>query len=817
VARSLNDWVRSTAARLETLNIGLGRWLLFLASIIVLRHFLEQVSGQQKTLYFLSYFLHYPLAYVAPLLALAVVLALLSRERIERVTRLMLFAWLLTLLPPVIDLLVPSSGGTPELIGYLIPKDGSIGRAFLNLLNPTFHDFQGTTAGIRLEAALGCLLGAWYVFLKTKNTLRSIVSFFVIYVTMFFFFALPPITMAVVNLFGGEIENVYQLFFARADIHRAFANVTPFALSDLSNSLIDLFVIAPVLALWYRIHDGARFREAIRGFDPAAALLMPLVTFAGLGFGARLLLGSPTLLAVSHPFDVISIIGLLAASFCAGLTVSSLRRLTAVPTDDPSRGSRLVVSVFLFSLTTLLALSVSYVALTYVLGILAVFYFYYAPPFAFRRFTPLAELSVASAMFFAFLLGYGGYAGGAAALWTPRSIVVIILVSGTLAAMARGVWEDPAAYGFGWNLGSLGGRRTRLAAGVCILAAGLMPGLVLGSGQIVLAGFLGGAVGLALCLAMPRRALPTGLVVVGIAVLISFRMLGVADMPALSQELEDTSFAQVKRSSGSFEMVDESLSPDQRRELSRGIERFQSGDFEGAVESFRRAIEVDPEYGPAYVSLGTAYMRLDRLAEAARVFRRAIDIDQENASAWVGLGQTLKLQSNPDGAIEALEQALALDPTNADAAYTMALIYQDTGDLEREVEYLEQTVNLEPRNSLAQSRLADIYLAQERYTEAIRALRSALTGEQPVEHVHTRLAQAYYRTGDLERAESELRKEIIVSPKSPSPHANLASLLAETGRIDEAVREMEKAIELTERPRLREAFEQELEKLEAAR
>ncbi len=815
--RSLNEWVRGIAERIETLDIGLGRWLLFLASIIILRHFLEQVSGQQKTLYFLSYFLHYPLAYVAPLLALAVVLAFLSRERIERVTRLMLFAWLLTLLPPVLDLLVPTAGDAPELIGYLIPKDGSIGRAFLNLMNPAYTDFQGTTVGIRLEAALGCLLGAWYVYLKTRNALRSVVSIFVIYITMFFFFALPPITVSVVNLFGGRMENVYQLFFGRADIHRAFANVTPFALSDLSNSLIDLFVIVPVLMLWYRLHDPVRFRASARELDIVAAVSMPLVTFAGLVFGARMLMGVDGLLSVSHPFDAISIIGLLAASCATGLTVSSLRRLTGIPTGEPGRKRPLLVSVFLFSLASLFALTVSYVALTYVLGVLAVFYFYYAPPFELRRFTPLAEVMVASAFFFAFLLGYGGYAGGAAALWTPRSLVVVALASGTLALMARGVWENPATYGFGWNLGSLGDRAARRVGGLCVLAAAALPGLVLGQVPLLVAGLIGGAVGLVLTLLVGRRFLPVALLAVGAGVLIAFHALGLATLPRLRQELDETSFAEVTRSSGSFEMVDENLPPEQRGELTEGIRRFRAGDFEGAIESFRRAIEVDPEYGPAYVSLGTAYMRLDRLSEAARTFRRAIDVDPDDASAYVGLGQTLKLQSAPDEAIEALETALELEPGNADATYTLALIYLDTGDLDQEQEYLERTVELEPRNSLAQSRLADIYLAQERYPEAVRALRAALTGRQPVEHVHTRLAQAYYKMGDVERAENELRKEIIISPRSPSPHANLASLLHETGRVDEAIREMEKAIELTERERLRAVFEEELERMRAGR
>ena len=58
------------------------------------------------------------------------------------------------------------------------PLGGTLSGAFLNLFNPAYQQFQGATAGIRIEAALGCLLGAFYVHLKTRSLWRAVASFF---------------------------------------------------------------------------------------------------------------------------------------------------------------------------------------------------------------------------------------------------------------------------------------------------------------------------------------------------------------------------------------------------------------------------------------------------------------------------------------------------------------------------------------------------------------------------------------------------------------------------------------------------------------
>lgn len=804
-------WVLKTAESLEMTPITLARWLLILGAIIVLRHFLEQMSGQKKTLYFLSYFIHYPLAYIAPLLALSVLLAAFARERIERVTRLMLFAWLLTLLPPLIDLALPRAGDAPQLIGYLIPKAGGLGSAFVNLFNPAYAEFQGTTAGIRIEAAIGCVLGAFYVHLKTRSLLRSVVSFFAIYVTMFFFFALPPILLAITRLLGSDVENVYVLLFGKASVHRAFVNATPFGVSDLSNALVDLLIIAPLLAVWYRLYDRKRFAALVRGIDLPQTLFHVLLTLAGIALGARLLLASAGLFAISHPFDVVAIAGVLAAALFAALAAGTLRRIHApheAPEAERSTREAKELGAFYFAFACLFAVSVSYVALTYVLAFLAVYYLYYVPPVRLSRYTGLAGFAVGGAALFSVSLGYAAYAGAAASLWLPRSAVLLTILVPTLALGARDVWADDPARRRPWNLvATLGEAKARNLAGVGVLVGALLPGLVLRLPMLLVPGAVAGVAGFLAVARGTAAAMPRALGGLAAALLVAAFLMGATGAPILRQEVSGTGFAEAARRTGTFEMIDSETSSEAGAALGEGISLFRRGDFAGAAEAFRRAVELDPDDAGAYVSLGSAYMRLNRQAEAARSFRRAIDLAPDNATAHLGLGQAYKLSGDPDNAIIELERALELDPENPDAAYTLSLVFLDLGDIEEEIDALTRTVALDPLHSPAHSRLADIYLSRQMYPQAIAALKATLTGRARVDYVHTRLAEAYYSMGDLGASEEEIRKEIVLSPRSAAAHATLAQLLTELGRIEEAREEYSTAISLTNDPRLKRRFE----------
>ncbi len=93
-----------------------------------------------------------------------------------------------------------------------------------------------------------------------------------------------------------------------------------------------------------------------------------------------------------------------------------------------------------------------------------------------------------------------------------------------------------------------------------------------------------------------------------------------------------------------------------------GAMRQETGDTEGALQSFTWAIRRAPDFAPAYVARGTAYLAQGRFYLALLDADAALGIDPENAHAHALRGEALRWQGRPQLALQAFEQAIELDP-----------------------------------------------------------------------------------------------------------------------------------------------------------
>lgn len=92
-----------------------------------------------------------------------------------------------------------------------------------------------------------------------------------------------------------------------------------------------------------------------------------------------------------------------------------------------------------------------------------------------------------------------------------------------------------------------------------------------------------------------------------------------------------------------------------------GMARQETGDLEGALQSFTWAIQQSPDFAPAYVARGTIYLAQGEYRLALADADVALEIDPANAPAYALRGETLRLLENIQPALEAFERALELD------------------------------------------------------------------------------------------------------------------------------------------------------------
>ena len=74
----------------------------------------------------------------------------------------------------------------------------------------------------------------------------------------------------------------------------------------------------------------------------------------------------------------------------------------------------------------------------------------------------------------------------------------------------------------------------------------------------------------------------------------------------------------------------------------KGLRYDSSKDtFPLALEAYQKAVELDPNFGDAYVNMGNIYYRQELFVDAERCYRLAITCDPDHAKAYYNLGNTL--------------------------------------------------------------------------------------------------------------------------------------------------------------------------------
>jgi Flp pilus assembly protein TadD len=149
--------------------------------------------------------------------------------------------------------------------------------------------------------------------------------------------------------------------------------------------------------------------------------------------------------------------------------------------------------------------------------------------------------------------------------------------------------------------------------------------------------------------------------------------------------------------------------PDAYDQYLRGKHFYQLGNYDGllaARDAYRRAIELDPNFGPAFAGLAMAeYLAVKDFSDTDQpdVIRRAMD----HADHAVALAPALAegyadrallhyVQYDWDGARTDLQKALALDPSDVKANRRMVLLQLSLGNVVAALASQTHVVDLDP-------------------------------------------------------------------------------------------------------------------------
>tara|TARA_B100000768_G_scaffold176312_1_gene188885 strand:+ start:614 stop:3658 length:3045 start_codon:yes stop_codon:yes gene_type:complete len=196
--------------------------------------------------------------------------------------------------------------------------------------------------------------------------------------------------------------------------------------------------------------------------------------------------------------------------------------------------------------------------------------------------------------------------------------------------------------------------------------------------------------------------------------------------------------------------------------LQQAIAAHQEEKLDEAEESYKKAIQLKPDYVDAYIQLSIIQKKLGKFNQAKINLKKVIELKPDNAVSHYNLGNTLDK-------LEKLEEA--------EASYKKA-------------------IELKPDFAEAYCNLGVTLYKQEKFNEAEANYNKAIIFKPGFAEAYGNLGNALDKLEKLEDAEASYKKAIELKPDFALSHYNLGNTLCKEEKFDEAEASYKKAIEL---------------------
>jgi choline-sulfatase len=229
----------------------------------------------------------------------------------------------------------------------------------------------------------------------------------------------------------------------------------------------------------------------------------------------------------------------------------------------------------------------------------------------------------------------------------------------------------------------------------------------------------------------------------------------------------------------------------QARETARHDKESDAG-----LHALERVVAEDPKVIDAWFMLGNEYYRRRQYARAIDQFKRALELKPDYDLVVINMANAYRAMGRDREAMVGYRRFMELDPNNAQIRYEAAQILIDDGKLDEAARELTQALALEPKLAAARNALGVLALRRGDLAAAEREIRAAIDEKADVRLAHFNLALLAEQQGDLPRAIAEYKKEIELHPNSYKAAFNLGRLYERAGDRQAQIAEFRRAIDM---------------------
>ncbi|NIM11888.1 MAG: tetratricopeptide repeat protein [Candidatus Aminicenantes bacterium] len=262
--------------------------------------------------------------------------------------------------------------------------------------------------------------------------------------------------------------------------------------------------------------------------------------------------------------------------------------------------------------------------------------------------------------------------------------------------------------------------------------------------------------------------------------------------------------------------MEQRITPDKRKELLEKLLKISSGidsqkasyykklgydffylsKYDRAIESYKKALELDDKDKDIYIMLVYVYITQGEFAEVIDIFRSAVNAGADYVYIYRNIVEEIK-GKNMTGELEKLLQtASEVDSKKASYYEAVAGDFNFLKKYNRAIEFYEKALALDDKTEAAYKGLANAYINRGIPEKAIDVYRNAVTTRADYASIYRYTAEAMGKKGMTAAMEKLYRAASEIDSKEAVYYEKLGAALVYLKEYDRAIENYKKALDL---------------------
>jgi tetratricopeptide (TPR) repeat protein len=219
-------------------------------------------------------------------------------------------------------------------------------------------------------------------------------------------------------------------------------------------------------------------------------------------------------------------------------------------------------------------------------------------------------------------------------------------------------------------------------------------------------------------------------------------------------------------------------------------------DYNQAIQSFKKAVQINASKESAYYNMGIALKEQGKTEQAVIQFNKCIDINSNFSNAYIMLGGILLEQYQYEHAIKHFKAALNVSPLNHRAMNNIGNVYLNLNRPDKAIDYYKQVLKVAPHFKEVHNNWGNALMKKNMFKEAIPHFAEILRKNPNHVEANINMGAVLARLNKIDAAILHYKAALSAAPDNAEAHNNLGVLLVSKKEYNEASLHFQTAVQI---------------------